>query len=59
MNCPRVMNLLLNLVFQLKFLRVLMGRKGPEEFSIWSACLLCLFVCLISVRFFLSGFCIL
>jgi len=50
------MSLLLNLVFQLTFLDVLMEREGPEEFSIWSACFVCLFV---RSFVFASGFCVL
>jgi hypothetical protein len=46
MSCLSAMTVLLNLVFELKLLNVLMGREGPEEFNIWSACfvLLCSFV---------------
>lgn len=42
-----MLNILLNLVFELKFLDVFMGREDPIEFNIWFAYLLV--VCLLLV----------
>jgi len=35
---------LLNLVFELEFLNVFMGREDPIEFDILLICIICLFV---------------